>query len=83
MTVCCNACGEEWPRDPAFEVECPDCRVAIGSPCRRPSGHGCAVHAARDRLAIESGFLAPCPASVPPAPKTSEDQPPLPLFSPR
>jgi hypothetical protein len=63
MTTRCNACGEEWPRDPAFEVECPDCKAGIGSPCRRPSGHACAIHASRDRLAMEMGLLAPCPAA--------------------
>lgn len=59
----CKACGEEWPRDPAFEVEWPDCKAG-GSPCRRPSGHVCAIHASRDRLAMEMGLLAPCPAAT-------------------
>jgi hypothetical protein len=62
MTVHCNICGQEWPRDPALEVECPDCRVSVGSPCRRPSGHACNVHAARDRLPMDRGFLTRCPA---------------------
>jgi len=64
MTACCNACGQEWPRDPALEVECPDCRAGIGSACRRPSGHACAVHGGRDRLAMDRGFLEPCPARL-------------------
>ena len=79
MTVRCNACGEVWARDPALEVECPNCRAAPGSPCRRPSGHGCAVHAARDRLAMQRGFLAPCPAPRLSAPEDSISQ--LSLFS--
>ena len=62
MTVRCNACGQEWPRDPALEVESPECRAATGAHCRRPSGQHCAVHAARDRLAMQRVFFAPCPA---------------------
>jgi hypothetical protein len=79
MTARCNACGEEWPRDPALEVECPDCRASIGSPCRRPSGHGCAVHGARDRLAMDWGFLSPCSATAFASPALSSDE--LPLFA--
>lgn len=32
-------CDRWWPRDPAFEIVCPDCHAPVGSPCRRPSGH--------------------------------------------
>ena len=63
MTARCNTCGQEWPRDPALEVACPDCHARVGSDCRRPSGHACVIHAARDRLAIDSGFLNPCSAA--------------------
>jgi predicted RNA-binding Zn-ribbon protein involved in translation (DUF1610 family) len=62
MNARCNACGEVWPRDLALEVECPDCHEPVGSRCRRPSGHACSVHGARDRLAMHRGLLAPCPA---------------------
>ena len=77
MTARCNNCGEEWPRDPALEVGCPACHATAGVQCRRPSGHACAVHAERDRLAMTRGFLAPCP--VRPMPTTHADS--LPLFS--
>jgi|HubBroStandDraft_5_1064220.scaffolds.fasta_scaffold1104760_1 hypothetical protein len=65
MIAHCKRCGEVWPRDPALEVECPDCHVSAGTKCRRPSGHACDIHAARDRLAMASGFLATCPATSP------------------
>lgn len=61
--VTCSACGQWWPRDPALEVECPQCRAAPGVKCRRPSGHPCALHRARDRLAMERGYLERCPAA--------------------
>ena len=67
MTVSCLRCGEEWPRDPAREVKCPYCLAPVGSPCKRPSGHGCDIHAERDRLAMEMGFLQKCPAAMMPA----------------
>lgn len=59
----CSNCGQEWPRDPALEVECPTCRAKPGVLCRRPSEHECPVHATRDRLAMESvpGY-GRCPA---------------------
>jgi hypothetical protein len=79
MTVRCNACGEEWPRDPALEVDCPDCRAGLGSACRRPSGHSCAVHASRDRLAMGRGFFAPCLVAETPLPELPSDD--LPLFA--
>jgi len=56
VTVACDLCGQESSRDPALEVECPACGAAVGSSCRRPSGHpimGKAPHASRDRLAME------------------------------
>lgn len=84
MTARCNSCGQEWPRDPALEVECPDCRASVGAPCRRPSGHGCAVHGARDRLAMDRGFLTLCLAIGPASPGLSidaTDSDVLPLFA--
>jgi hypothetical protein len=63
MTARCKACGQQWPCDPALEVECPDCHARPGAKCRRPSGHACDIHAARDRLAMARGFLTPCPAT--------------------
>lgn len=76
----CNGCGEEWPRDPALEVECPDCKAGIGSPCRRPSGHVCGIHASRDCLAMEKGVLAPCPAATRLPPPEPAQTPQLALF---
>lgn len=63
MTVRCSRCGQEWPRDPALEVECPTCHAPVGRKCRRPSGHrvfGDQPHAARDYLAMERGFFKKC-----------------------
>lgn len=62
--VRCNACGQTWPRDPALEVPCPTCHAPVGGPCRRPSGHACALHADRDRLAMAQGVLTPCPVAA-------------------
>lgn len=41
----CESCGQEWPRDPALEVECPVCHAKPGQKCRvpRPSEY---VHSA-------------------------------------
>lgn len=61
MPVSCSTCGEEWPRDPALEVPCPTCHAPVGVKCRRPSGHGCVLHASRDQAAMDAGFLRPCP----------------------
>jgi DNA-directed RNA polymerase subunit RPC12/RpoP len=64
MSVKCNACGEEWPRDPALEVQCPTCNAKVGRRCRRPSEHqvfGGGMHPDRDRLAMKMGFLKLCP----------------------
>lgn len=63
MTVTCKACGQQWLRDPALEVPCPHCFADVGIPCRRPSGHGCNIHPARDRAAMDRGFLKRCPAA--------------------
>lgn len=63
MTVRCHSCGQEWPRDPALEVPCPTCRAPIGSPCKRPSGHSCSLHAARDHAAMAAAKLERCPAA--------------------
>ena len=71
MTVSCSACGQEWSRDPALEVQCPKCAAKVGHHCRvrRPSGHTCnfgnktLIHPARDQLAMDLGFLQRCPAA--------------------
>ncbi len=84
MTVSCSACGQEWARDPALEVECPKCKAQVGDYCRvrRPSGHTAnfgnktLIHPARDQLAMDIGFLQRCPASQ--KQKEAED---LPLFA--
>lgn len=60
--VSCNRCGQTWLRDPALEVECPQCRAPIGSPCKRPSGHGCELHMSRDQAALDAGLFQRCPA---------------------
>jgi hypothetical protein len=60
--VTCSACGQSWKRDPALEVVCPTCRAPIGSPCKRPSGHGAMeVHRSRDQLALDDGLVELCP----------------------
>jgi hypothetical protein len=74
--VTCNACGQTWPRDPAFEVPCPQCRAPVGSPCKRPSGHGCGVHTSRDQSAMDAGLLERCSAA-PAVPDAAPD-----LFTP-
>lgn len=57
-----DACGQEWPRDPALEVACPTCKAPVGSRCRRPSGHPAGqLHADRDLAAMEAGILEKCP----------------------
>lgn len=61
--VACSRCGQSWPRDPALEVICPQCHAPIGTPCHRPSGHGCALHAARDQAAMDAGKLVKCPGA--------------------
>lgn len=55
MTVSCNNCGEEWPRDPVLEVECPMCRADVGEKCKRPSEHSGGFvhpHSAREKRAL-------------------------------
>lgn len=61
MTVHCRSCGQEWPQDPAKAVACPDCGADEGQRCVRPSGHRCAIHFDRDRLALARGIAPPCP----------------------
>jgi hypothetical protein len=81
--VSCSACGQEWPRDPALEVECPKCQAKAGHYCRarRPSGHTAnfgnktLIHPSRDQLAMDMGFLQRCPD----APKRDDQS--LPLFA--
>lgn len=76
MTVSCERCGEVWPRDPALEVECPQCHAPIGSPCMRPSGHrvfGGRVHSARDQRAMDEGLLKRCSGKPNAGPNLSND----------
>jgi len=65
MTVQCAACGEVWPRDPVYEIACPDCLAPEGQRCRRPSGHDAwgqgSFHKAREIHAMALGVLQPCP----------------------
>lgn len=57
----CSVCGETWPRDPVLEVPCPDCKVKVGTRCRRPSGHGASSpHIARDQAALDAGVIQRC-----------------------
>lgn len=63
--IVCNICGQEWEKDPATVVACPVCKAPVGSPCKRPSGHRCAIHVERDQLAFDSGLLPACPGSKP------------------
>jgi hypothetical protein len=59
--VTCERCGETWPREPALEVACPSCHKRAGAWCVRPSHHrAMALHAAREKLAMEQGFLRRC-----------------------
>ena len=67
-----NGCGDEWERDPAQEVACPECPSTVGHQCTTlaPSGHrkgaqfgqvknGC--HDGRDLAAAMTGFYChPC-----------------------
>lgn len=64
MSVSCRTCGREWPRDPALEVVCPNCRAKVGQQCRRPSGHGCDIHNERDQLALDQGVMHICPGPL-------------------
>lgn len=59
--VQCAWCRGAWPCDPALEVPCPACQAPAGVKCRRPSGHGCDLHATRDREALRLGIYARCP----------------------
>ena len=64
MAAVCNACGKEWPRHPALEVQCPICNAAVGAGCSRPSGHAGPLiepHAEREQRAVEEGVLDLCP----------------------
>lgn len=60
--VSCTLCGEEYPRDPAYEVACPVCHAAAGKPCMRPSEHTAwSIHPERDGEALRLGFIKKCP----------------------
>ena len=43
----------------------PSCQAPVGVKCRRPSGHVCGIHADRDQLAMQMGFLRKCPGAEP------------------
>jgi hypothetical protein len=45
-------------------VKCPRCFAKPGRPCKRPSGHGCEMHAERYRL-TEQQDAANCPSFEP------------------
>jgi len=75
MPVTCKRCGESWPRDPALEVPCPTCQAPIGVKCKRPSGHGCELHAQRDQAAMDAGKLRKCTG----APNVAQAVPEAPL----
>jgi hypothetical protein len=82
MTVSCSACGQQWPRDPALEVGCPTCNARVGPYCssHRPSGYrirfgSTLIHPARDRLAMDLGFLQRCTAA-----NIADDNPQLSLL---
>ena len=71
MSVSCAAFSQEWSRDPALEVICPNCNAQIGKFCaeKRPSGYrirfgSTLIHPARDQLAMDLGFLQKCPAAT-------------------
>jgi len=61
MPAYCAAegCGHEFPQDPCFEVDCPDCGAKKSQYCQRPSGHQgpfVLFHSGRDLLALKLGF---------------------------
>lgn len=63
MTAICHACGQQWPRHPALEVECPVCAAAVGVGCSRPSGHAgpfIEPHIEREQRAVDEGVLELC-----------------------
>ncbi len=75
MTVQCSTCGQHWERDPALEVACPSCGADVGSQCRRPSGHPCAVHAGRDKRALrEVAGYEQCPGADTQQPNASTER---------
>jgi len=71
IPVECSYCEQSWDRDPALEVECPQCYAEPGSRCRRPSGHPVnigtqlhGIHRDRDKQALEVvETYDPCPES--------------------
>ncbi|MDN5696546.1 MAG: hypothetical protein L0G70_01075 [Rubrobacter sp.] len=78
MTAICHGCGQEWPRHPALEVECPQCGAAEGRGCKRPSDHAgpfVEPHAAREQAAVDQGVLELCPEG--PTRKAQHSQPAL------
>lgn len=64
MSVRCSACGQTWAKDPALAVPCPICQARAGVNCRRPSGHPCELHMARDQAALDAGVLERCRAAI-------------------
>lgn len=57
MSISCNNCGEEWPRDPRLEVACPTCQAPVGQKCRRPSEHEAPPTAYTQGRAGDSGGI--------------------------
>lgn len=60
-------CSLTWPRDPALEVDCPDCAAPVGVGCRRPSGHSggfVELHGSRDLAADAAGAYGTCPLGL-------------------
>ncbi|MBN9032564.1 MAG: hypothetical protein BGO05_24640 [Rhizobiales bacterium 63-7] len=61
MIFSCDRCGETWPDHPVTRVRCPTCRVAVGTWCRRPSGHRAMdLHIDREHAALAAGILQKC-----------------------
>lgn len=62
MIFSCDRWGETWPDHPVTRVPCPTCRVAVGTWCRRPSGHRAMdLHIDREHAALAAGVLQKCP----------------------
>jgi hypothetical protein len=60
----CGRCGMQHDHDLALDVKCPTCGAPPGRLCRRPSGHGCALHITRDQAALDAGILFRCPGTL-------------------
>lgn len=60
MTKPTCGCGDGARGTCPHSIQCPDCHAHPGQQCRRPSGHPCAMHAARYRK-VEMDDAARCP----------------------